>query len=120
MIEFFMDENENVIKEAATEQDLANWANNYQRKYFRGPEPTISIRINPGGSEGGCFKPKQQVVSIPHALTAFEKSCRIVLLHEMVHVNLASENGDPDPNHGLRFKSEIKRLIAQGAYDNLL
>jgi hypothetical protein len=120
MTEFFMNENGDIIKGAATVEDLVSWANEYQRKYFGGNEAAISIAISSETGEGGCLKPTQNLIIIPQPLTAFEKPCRILLLHEMVHVKLGNDNGDPDPDHGLRFKSEIKRLIEQGAYNNLL
>ena len=120
MTEFFMNENGDIIKEAATVEDLVNWAKEYQRKYFGETEATISIAISSEPGERGCFKPTQKLIILPQPLTAFEKPCRILLLHEMVHVKLMNDNGDPDPDHGMRFKSEIKRLIKQGAYNNLL
>jgi hypothetical protein len=120
MTEFFMNESGDIIKEAATVEDLSNWANEYERKYFGPSEARISIEISSEIGEGGCFEPTRKLIIIPRPLTAFAKPCRILLLHEMVHVKLTNENGDSDPGHGPRFKLEIKRLIGQGAYDNLL
>jgi predicted metal-dependent hydrolase len=120
MAEFYMNENGDIIKEKATVEDLKNWVKEYQRRYFGGTEAKISIAISSEAGEGGCFKPTQKLIIVPQALTAFEKPCRILLLHELVHLNLMNDNGDPEPDHGLRFKSEIERLIEQGAYNNLL
>jgi hypothetical protein len=121
MTEYFMDENGEIIKAPVTEGDLSKWANEYHKEYFGdGPEPSITIGFASAPGHAGCFIPADGSVLIPQALSAFEKSCRIVLLHEMVHIRLRVENGDPDPGHGQRFKAEIDRLFRCGAYGNLL
>jgi len=121
MTDYFMDEDRNLVREAATAQDLSNWANNYHKKYFAGwSEPSIQIQITDEAGEMGCFVPALKVIRLPDALTTFQKSCRIVLLHELVHVELYTQCGDADSNHGERFKAQVKRLIGCGAYDNLL
>jgi predicted SprT family Zn-dependent metalloprotease len=121
MTEYSMDENGEIIKDPATADDLSRWANEYHRKYFSGgPEPTIKVAFTSELGQAGCFIPADEIVLMPQALAAFEKSCRIVLLHEMVHVRLFMENGDPDPGHGERFRAEINRLFSCGAYGNLL
>jgi|SRR5271167_319909 len=120
MTEFFMDEDGNIPREAATTNDLVAWANDYDQKYFSGSSPDITIAIDCRLGSAGCFMPDERKIYIPKGLTAFEKPCRIVLLHEMVHIKLGGENGDFDELHGQRFKSEIARLIQCGAYDNLL
>jgi SprT-like family len=45
---------------------------------------------------------------------------KIALLHEMIHLKLYIENGDPGEDHGPRFRSELTRLMKEGAYDRLL
>jgi len=121
MTEYSMDENGEIFKDPATSDDLSKWANEYHEKYFSGtPEPTIKTAFTSEPGQAGCFIPAHGSVLIPQALAGFEKACRIVLLHEMVHIRLFLENGDADPEHGDRFKAEINRLFSSGAYGNLL
>ena len=55
-------------------------------------------------------------------MTEFENTLKIALLHEMIHANMHSRGFDADPNHEHppEFKAEVKRLMALGAYDDLL
>src|SRR5579863_2224959 len=115
-----MDPEGEIVKEPATVQDLSNWANFYDRQYFGGNSPEIKIAIDCSIGAGGCFMPDNETICIPKDLTPFEKPCRIVLLHEMVHIKLGAENGDYDEAHGEKFQSEITRLWRNGAYRNLL
>jgi hypothetical protein len=121
MTTYHMDENENIIKSPATRDEICAWANQYHKLYFSHvQEPSITIDLVTNDGETGCFIPELGHIRIHRSMAAFEKSCRIVLLHEMVHIVLNQENGDPDPNHGARFRREIDRLIKSGAYSGLL
>lgn len=55
-------------------------------------------------------------------MTEFENTLKIVLLHEMIHADMHARGFDADSNHEHppEFKAEVKRLMAFGAYDDLL
>lgn len=120
MPNFSLDENGNFVKEPASVHDFCNWANTYQSRYFTGPAPDVKIAIVDDTRGIACFVPAEMTAYIDRSATNSEKFSKIALLHEMVHINLFSTNGDPDGAHGHRFKVEIKRLMCAGAYDNLL
>lgn len=124
MPEYHLDDDMNLVKAPATVQDLCAWANEYDLKYFDGlvakQEPGIDIAIidNTGGT--ACFMPENRTAYVEKAITGSEKFCRIVMLHELVHVKLFVTTGDPGEAHGPIFRAEIERLWDAGAYDNLL
>lgn len=120
MAEYSMDEHENILKQPATVEDLAKWANEYQTRYFAGFDPAITIRIVAGSAQGPCFMLALGLICVPESLTRFEKCCRIILLHEIIHINLHLQTGDADPEHGVRFEAEILRIFSQGGYRALL
>ena len=124
MPSYHVDNDLNFVKDPPTNKDLSDIANAYQKKYFPGPSPELEIEITAHPEFGGtaAYAPTEKKIFIAKGLTAFEKCTRIALLHEMVHANLHVRGLDPDPKHehGPEFKAEVKRLMAAGAYDDLL
>ncbi|MGA7463322.1 MAG: SprT-like domain-containing protein [Candidatus Korobacteraceae bacterium] len=122
MPEYYLDEEWNMVKAPMTTQDLASWANFFQKKYFPDVEADVQVGINTNSKFQGaaCFEPERMMIHIAQAITPFENMAKIALLHEMVHVKLQLLFNKEDADHGKAFKSEIKRLIEAGAYDSLL
>jgi hypothetical protein len=92
----------------------------YNRKYFGGKLKLSDLRLKKMSHltagettfyEGGV----PPAIYINKALTNWGRCVRIVLLHEMAHVSLPQH-----VEHGPRFKRRIRRLVKQGAYDDLL
>ena len=92
----------------------------YNRKYFGGKLKVSDLRLKKMSHliagettfyEGGVHPS----IVINEALTNWGRCVRIVLLHEMAHISLPK-----DAEHGPRFKRRIRRLVKQGAYDDLL
>jgi len=121
MTSFSMDGTGALRLDPATEKDLSDWANVYQEKFFKGwPEPFVTIRIIDDTGGIACFDTNSKAAFVERPICASHKFAKIALLHEMVHINLFTKYGDPDKDHGFRFKSEINRMIQEGAYENLL
>lgn len=122
LTEFYLDDDWNMVKAPVTPEDIARWATAYQKKYFPDCQPDVKIFVNesPKFYGAGCFVPDEMAIHISGNIAPFEGLTKIALLHEMIHIKLHADNGDPDENHGPRFKAEVKRLMSEGAYDNLL
>jgi hypothetical protein len=120
MTSYSADENLNLRLDPITAEELSVWANAYDRQYFGSLAPKIEIEIVEDAGGPACFVPLLNRIRIEKATTISEKFTRIALLHEMIHVRLAAENGDPDEHHGIRFQKEIERLYQAGAYRKLL
>jgi hypothetical protein len=115
-----MDENGNIRRDSISVDELGAWANAYQKTYFPDHDPECGILIVDNAGGPACFDHSTKTMYVERAATISEKLSRILLLHEMVHVNFIEDGQDPDENHGFRFQTEIKRLFAAGAYSNLL
>ena len=124
MPEFRLDDDMNLVKAPMSKEDLSMWANFYQKKYFPNAAPAVTITVNTNDKFQGaaCFDPTDMIIHVAERITPFENLAKIVLLHEMIHVNLHHGMGDGEEgdHHGEQFKTEIKRLMTAGAYDNLL
>lgn len=66
--------------------------------------------------------PAAKKIWLAERVTEFENTLKIALLHEMIHANMHAHGFDADPNHEHppEFKAEVKRLMALGAYEDLL
>jgi hypothetical protein len=120
MTNYGADENLNQRLGPITTDELSGWANAYDREYFESLAPKIEIEIAEDAGGPACFVPSMNRIRIEKTTTISEKFTRIALLHEMIHVRLRAENGDPDEHHGIRFQREIERLYQAGAYKKLL
>jgi len=122
-LQFSMDEHGNIVKEPATDKDLAAWATALQAKYFPGfdaPGMNIAIDVERHPRGPSVYFPEKNLIAISERITPFHELAKIALLHEMIHVKLYAENKDADEAHGERFQAEMQRLITAGAYNNLL
>lgn len=118
-----MDEHGNIVKEPATNDDLALWATALQAKYFHGFDASnmrVAIDVEPHPRGPSVYFPEKNSIAISERITPFHELAKIALLHEMIHVKLYVEYKDPDEAHGQRFQAEMQRLISEGAYNNLL
>src|ERR1035437_1905045 len=91
MVTFSMDENGNISRDHISVDELCKWAEAYQKEYFprHNPECEILIVDNVGGP--ACFDHTTNIMYIETAATISEKLSRILLLHEMIHVNFIEE-----------------------------
>jgi hypothetical protein len=119
MTEYYLDDDWNLVAAPASKDDISRWANAYQQRFFPEPE-NVEIAVLENLKGVACFVPEKRLIAISRDITLFHSLTRIALLHEMIHVKLHDENGNPDEAHGARFKAEIERLIKAGAYSDLL
>ena len=98
----------------------------YNTLYFNGRLPKIKVRIgrlldtngNPTYGWTG-FSPKNKravCIVLNQELKKWRCTHLITLLHEMCHVSL----GMLEDDHGKIFLAETRRIIAEGALDDLL
>lgn len=122
MTQYYLDEDWNLVQASATATDLSTWANTFQQRYFPGCDPSVSVAVNtnPKFTKVAAFDPTTMTIHISERIVPFHDIAKICVLHEMIHVNLYTQNKDADKAHGARFKAEIKRLFNAGAYENLL
>jgi hypothetical protein len=124
MTEYFMDDDEELVNEPATDNDLAAWAVSFQRQHFGGPIPTIEVCFNTHPRFRGIaqFDSETMTIHLSCKLKQFPELAQIALLHEMIHANLFTRSSPPDADrdHGQRFTNELKRLIRNSAYERLL
>jgi hypothetical protein len=124
MPQYVIDDKWNLIKGPMSVQEISVLANEYQSKYFSSPEPSITIEVtsNPEFQGAACYEPSAKKIWLAERVTEFEKTLKIALLHEMIHANLHASGfiADHDHEHGPEFRAEVKRLMAAGAYDELL
>ena len=124
MTHYFIDDQWNLIKGPLSVDEISMLANEYQGKYFPGQKPTVSIQVtnSPQFHGAGCYEPSAKKIWLAERVTEFENTLKIALLHEMIHANMHARGFDADPNHEHppEFKAEVKRLMALGAYEDLL
>jgi len=98
---------------------LASVFRKYNRLYFNNKVKVSDVRfgrIRPkGAGETSFFSDCPPIITIDRELMHFGRFACMVLLHEMVHASMHHNVG-----HGPKFVRRIKRLVKQGAYDNLL
>jgi hypothetical protein len=92
--------------------------NRFNRLYFNSELPTdLEIVWSPCDDANGITYTAGCTpfrIEIDPSIQGQVRFTHIVLLHEMVHVHR------PRLGHGKRFKAELRRLVALGAYDKLL
>jgi predicted metal-dependent hydrolase len=97
---------------------LKTWYKRYNRKYFRGKLPPISLRF--AKTEKAVFGytnfrgNKPIAIIISQRIRYWDRLVKQVLLHEMCHVGLS-----PRIEHGPKFEAEMRRLARAGAFRGL-
>lgn len=115
-----MDENGNIRRDPISVDELCAWADAYQKTYFPRHDPKCNIQIVDNAGGPACFDHSTKIMYVETAATISEKLSRILLLHEMIHINFIEDGQDPDEAHGDRFQAEVRRLFTAGAYRTLL
>ena len=91
----------------------------YNRKYFGGKLKVSDVRF--GNSrclgETSFFDNCPPAIVIDRKLLNYGRVVRMVLLHEMAHVSMPDAAG---VGHGPKFVRRMRRLVSQGAFDDLL
>lgn len=112
-------------RRAVMNDQLKQWYDEWNVVYFDGQLPTnVRIASSPIVEDmdealGETFhsdEPGNIIILIDEKYLSSSKIFRMILLHEMVHVELGPDSWD----HGKEFTAEIHRLILAGAYDNIL
>jgi hypothetical protein len=98
---------------ASSHWSLRRYFNYYNRKYFGGrlPADTQLIWDAQGSTHAYAINGS---IHMDHALRGFTKYAKMVLLHEMVHIE------NPRLSHGIKFRNRIRQLFEAGAFDDLL
>ena len=104
-----------------TETDLKTWYTFYNEVYFDGKLPNDTILRLADMQEEGFMGLTQHVdgtflITIDPAFNPAEREARATLLHEMVHVAVFPEFF----SHGPRWHVRLRRLIVDGAFDDLV
>ena len=101
------------------ERCLARLYDFYNRKYFGGKLPRLTMRWDEGAVDSELastifMDDCPVMINFMAKGMDTEKRIRRVLLHEMVHVSLP-----PGVRHGKRWKVGMRRLAARGALDEI-
>jgi hypothetical protein len=91
--------------------------NRFNRLYFGGKLPDISIVWEPCGDSNGVthmWDGKAKRLCIDPCMRGCTRYVKIIILHEMIHVKF------PRTHHGKVFKAERQRLWDEGAFDRLI
>jgi hypothetical protein len=91
----------------------------YNRKYFGGKLRVSDVRF--GNSrclgETAFFDNCPPIIVIDRKMMNYGRIVRMILLHEMAHVSMSDAVG---VGHGPKFIRRMRRLVGQGAFDDLL
>lgn len=92
----------------------------YNRLYFGGKLPDVPIvwssKKNPD-SRGCCVYQPELVIYLNPRFRNWERIWGMTLIHEMVHVEHRHDVRVKD--HGHKFQNRMKRLVEQGAFQDL-
>jgi hypothetical protein len=121
----FEDDEGVLVKSATRIEDVCQWMSEYQEQYFEDRKITVVADLpqNKQLRATACFCPTPEggSIMVSSELLRFSNCLGISLLHELVHANLhVTGKNDPNDDHGEPFRAEIKRLMTEGAYDQLL
>lgn len=104
--------------EAILEAQLAALANRYFSKIKQVPD----LEIAPASKDGPAWlNALEGTIYIDERVATFyNKTTKILILHELIHYFLYQENGDADEKETGRFLNELSRIAKEGAYAGLL
>jgi hypothetical protein len=99
--------------------DLNDVFQQYNRKYFSGKLKVSDVQF--GNSrclgETAFFDNCPPIIVIDRKMMNYGRIVRMILLHEMAHVSMPNAVG---VGHGPKFVRRMRRLVSQGAFDDLL
>jgi hypothetical protein len=98
---------------------MLRWVRLYEKSYFDGQRLVLAVEIKPKLPDYAVYG-LFGIVDISDEVTRSPRLVRILLLHELIHGKLFHATGDSEIKHGSRFRAEVKRLLAAGAYDTIL
>jgi hypothetical protein len=116
------DESADAMDQEVKEAMVGHHFESFQRRFFQDVDPAATLRFEtPKDKTPAClWLPKGEIWINPAMVSMSPKTCRVLLLHELIHHKLNFRDGDPDEAEGERFQGEIKRLFDAGAYAGLL
>jgi hypothetical protein len=91
--------------------------NRFNRLYFAGKLPDISIVWEPCGDANGVthtWDRKAKRLTVDPGMRGNTRFVKLIILHEMVHVRF------PKARHDEVFRAERQRLWDLGAFDKLI
>jgi hypothetical protein len=103
---------------ASDEAVLLIYLREFEKKYFPPSAPIKALEVT--DVDGPSCSTSEGVIQINPVVSSWPKTCKILILHELIHHALRGRNGDPDAGEGEHFQDEVKRLWDKGAYRNLL
>ena len=89
-------------------------------RYFLGIEPVASGDFEPDLDGPSRFLPQLNRIELHKSFARFEKLCRILVLHELIHSKLCKIGECEKDSTTIRFRKEVEELWDQGAYAKLL
>jgi len=99
--------------------DLNDVFRSYNRRYFGGKLKVSDVQF--GNSrclgETAFFDNCPPIIVIDRKMMNYGRIVRMILLHEMAHVSMSDAVGI---GHGPKFVRRMRRLVSQGAFDDLL
>jgi hypothetical protein len=114
---------ENWSNKPITTRQMMRWVRSYEKSYFNNERLVLGIEIKHKLPQMACLG-LFSFIEISDEIVRSKKLVRILLLHEMVHSRLflrsCSRDARQEHGHGARFRTEIKRLMSAGAYDEIL
>lgn len=114
-------------KPLVTDADLQKMFVELDAQYFGGKLPKIPVSFEPlAGNVGGIYSRSDVAIAISKSESYSPSVCRDTLLHEMAHFYVELNfPGSPETKfssygHGEHWRAEMRRLAAQGAFDDRL
>lgn len=114
-------------KPLVTDADLQKMFVELDAQYFGGKLPKIPVSFEPlVGNVGGTYSRSEVAIAVSKNESYIPSTCRDTLLHEMAHFYVELNfPGSPETKvssygHGEHWRAEMRRLAAQGAFDDRL
>jgi hypothetical protein len=102
------------------EADLMAIIQYCQETYFPDARPISSAEFIDDLDGPSRLLPQIDKVEVKRCLSPFQKLCRLLVLHELIHNKLFRMHGAPQEDTGEEFRAEVNRLWDVDAYVDLL
>jgi len=102
------------------ELDLLAIVRQCEQTYFSGIKPISSADFDPCLDGPSRFLPELNRIEVKACFALFQKLCRLLVLHELIHKKLYGKFGKVQSDSGNEFLAEVKLLWDCGAYRGLL